>query len=451
MSSLTAVPGYTELNNRLEALIAQNSALAAQESSALASGNIQAAESYRNQSAELITQISELQAQRQTLVEDYVTSGQNLASPAVTTSQSQSTPPANARDDGLAQAPSQGGVGAGTSSNSQASINADNNPIPTGASNQVSISTSTAALNKLIPTQPNQLDQYSSYTYNIGWYLLTPQQFNAMQKSQKPSAAGWQLLMQSGGAPIAGRSPAFPLDYYMDDLEIDTRIIGGGSNLANIATDIRFKVVEPNGITLIENLFRAVVSAYGRAQQPQATTTNNGASSATAPVTNQTPNYVAAFYCLVISFYGYDKDGNIVAPVKGGFNTETGYGKTDVITKYYPFRITDIKFTVANRAIEYSITAKPQSYSMHATTDRGTVPFPFVMTGQTVQQLLTGSPVGTTYGTNQADPGARQDRPAPPVNAAVAASVIIDQSNAGVDANGNFTGSTTSPFNVVAP
>jgi hypothetical protein len=450
MSSLTAVPGYTELNNRLEALIAQNSALAAQESSALASGNTQAAESYRNQSAELITQISELQAQRQTLVEDYVTSGQNLASPAVTTSQSQSTPPANARDDGLAQAPSQGGVGAGTSNNSQASINADNNPTPTGVSNQVSISTSTAALNKLIPTQPNQLDQYSSYTYNIGWYLLTPQQFNAMQRSQKPSAAGWQLLMQSGGAPIAGRSPAFPLDYYMDDLEIDTRIPGGGSNLANTATDIRFKVVEPNGITLIENLFRAVVSAYGRAQQPQATTTNNGASSATAPVTNQTPNYIAAFYCLVITFYGYDKDGNIVAPVKGGFNTETGYGKTDVITKYYPFRITDIKFTVANRAIEYSITAKPQTYALHATTDRGTVPFPFVMTGQTVQQLLTGSPVGTTYGTNQADPAARQDQPAP-VNQAVVASVVVEQSRAGVDANGNFTGETTSPFNVVAP
>jgi len=450
MSSLTAVPGYTELNNRIEALVAQNSALAEQESAALSSGNTQAAESYRNQSAELIIQISELQAQRQTLVEDYVTSGQNLASPAVTTSQSQSTPPANARDDGLAQAPSQGGVGAGTSNNSQASINADNNPTPTGVSNQVSISTSTAALNKLIPTQPNQLDQYSSYTYNIGWYLLTPQQFNAMQRSQKPSAAGWQLLMQSGGAPIAGRSPAFPLDYYMDDLEIDTRILGGGSNLANIATDIRFKVVEPNGITLIENLFRAVVSAYGRAQQPQATTTNNGASSATAPVTNQTPNYVAAFYCLVISFYGYDKDGNVVAPVKGGFNTETGYGKTDVITKYYPFRITDIKFTVANRAIEYSITAKPQSYSMHATTDRGTVPFPFVMTGQTVQQLLTGSPVGTTYGTNQADPAARQDQPAP-VNQAVAASVLVEQSRAGVDANGNFTGETTSPFNIVAP
>jgi len=376
-------------------------------------------------------------------------SGDQIAVPVSTENQVNQS--LSSQDDAVQQAPSSGGVGAGTSSNPQNSINADNNPTPTGTSNQVSISTSTAALNKLIPTQPNQLDQYSSYTYNIGWYLLTPQQFNAMQRSQKPSAAGWQLLMQSGGAPIAGRSPAFPLDYYMDDLEIDTRIPGGGSNLANTATDIRFKVVEPNGITLIENLFRAVVSAYGRAQQPQATTTNNGASAASAPVTNQTPNYIAAFYCLAISFYGYDKDGNIVAPVKGGFNTDAGYSKTAVITKYYPFRITDIKFTVANRAIEYTITAKPQTYSLHATTDRGTVPFPFVMTGQTVQQLLTGSPVGTTYGTNRADPVARQDQPAPPVNAAVAAQVVIDQSNAGVDANGNFTGDTTSPFNIVAP
>lgn len=350
----------------------------------------------------------------------------------------------------VAKPPITEGVGAGTTGNPNTSINNDDNPRPTSRSNQTAINVSTAALNKLIPTQPNQLDQYASYTYNIGWYLLTPQQYNTMQKSQRPNAAGWQLLMQTGGAPIAGRSPAFPLDYYMDDLEIETRIPGGGSNLANTATDIRFKVVEPNGITLIENLFRAVVAAYGQSQQSQTTTTNNGSPTASSPVTNQTPNYIAAIYCLVIQFYGYDKNGTIVAPIKGGFNTDTGYGRAAVITKYYPFRITDIKFTVANRAIEYTITAKPQTYSLHATTDRGTVPFPFTMTGQTVEQLLTGSPVGTTYGTNQADPGARRDQPAP-VNEAVTASVLVEQNRAGVDANGNFTGETASPFSVVAP
>jgi hypothetical protein len=349
-------------------------------------------------------------------------------------------------DAGGLPAPTSGGVGAGTSTNAFNSVNNDDNARRTSTTNQVAISTATAALNKLIPTQPNQLDQYASYTYNIGWYLLTPQQYNAMQTA-KPNVAGWQLLMQSGGAPIAGRSPSFPLDYYMDDLEIETRIPGGGSNLANTATDIRFKVVEPNGITLVENLFRAVVSAYGQAQQPQTNTTNNGSPTAAAPVTNQTPNYIAAFYCLAITFSGYDKDGNLVTPAKGGFNTDTGYSRSNVITKYYPFQITDIKFTVANRAIEYTITAKPKTHSLHATTDRGTVPFPFVMTGQTVQQLLTGSPVGTAYGTNQAEPGARKDQPGPPTPGQT---VNDTRTSAGVDVNGNFTGETQSPFQVGA-
>jgi hypothetical protein len=264
--------------------------------------------------------------------------------------------------------------------------------------------------------------------------------------------AGWQLLMQSGGAPIAGRSPAFPVDYYMDDLEIESLIPLGGSNMANSATNIRFKVVEPNGITLIQNLFKAVVSVYKNSQQSQTNTNNNGAPTSSTPSTNQTPNYLQAQYCLVVQFYGYDKDGNLVAPAKGAFNTDAstgGYGQQSVIVKYYPFRLVDIKFQIANRAIEYNITGKPIPQSYAGTTDRGTIPFPFVMTGGTVEQLLTGSPVGTTYGTNTADPGARQDRPAPPSNPG--ASVNDIAASAGLDANGNFTGETASPFAVVAP
>ena len=250
MSNLNAIPGYNELNGRIEELVAQNSALAEQESAALASGNTQAAESYRNQSAELINQIADLSAQRRTLVQDSVSSGQNLASPAVTTGQSQSTPAPNTRDDGPTQAPTSGGVGAGTSRNASQSVGADDNPRP------VNVNVSTAALNRLIPTQPNQLDQYASYTYSLGWYLLTPQQFNALGTSQQPNTAGWKLLCQSGGAPAAGRSPAFSLDYYMDDLEIVTKSPGGGTRMAHSATDLKFKVVEPNGITLIESLMQ---------------------------------------------------------------------------------------------------------------------------------------------------------------------------------------------------
>jgi hypothetical protein len=116
-----------------------------------------------------------------------------------------------------------------------------------------------------------------------------------------------------------------------------------------------------------------------------------------------------------------------------------------VITKYYPFTLTDIKFTVANKAIEYSIFGKPIPMKYNSSTDRGTIPHDFVMTGQTVSQLLNGKPITTR---NTTDRGARQDQPAP-VNQAVAASVVVEQSRAVVDANGNFTGETASPFTVV--
>ena len=92
-----------------------------------------------------------------------------------------------------------------------------------------------ASFNQRIVPESNVLDAYASYTYAITWYLLTPDQYNEMTISQKKNCASWQLLMQSGGAPTqqagatntsstatAGRNQFFSLDYYMDDLEIDS-------------------------------------------------------------------------------------------------------------------------------------------------------------------------------------------------------------------------------------
>jgi len=436
MSSLNSKPGYNEALAQKDALKQQVDALLDQRDAAAREFGIGSpqAQQYQQQASALTPQYLDAANRLQEII---TSPSPELASPAVTTGQSQSTPAPNARDDGPTQAPTSGGTGAGTSSNAFESKGSDNNPGPnTAATQQVLAVFSTGNANQLIPTQPNQLDQYASYTYGISWYLLSPAQFTAMVNTQKANISGWQLLMQSGGAATKGRSPAFPVDYYMDDLEISSKIWGGGKNAANNAVDIRFRVTEPNGITLIQSLFNAVKSVYG------ATPTTSG--------TNDTPNYLTAQYCLVIQFYGYDVNGNLVAPAKGTYSTNSssasgGYGQTAVITKYYPFTLTDIKFTVANKAIEYSIFGKPIPMKYNSSTDRGTIPHDFVMTGQTVNQLLNGKPITVK---NTTDPGARKDQPAP-VNEAVAASVAIDQANAGVDANGNFTGDTTSPFNVV--
>lgn len=380
------------------------------------------------------------------------TDGVDLAVPVptLTTGESQSTPAATVNDDSPGQAPSSPGVGAGTSNNSEATRGNDNTPPSSNNTTQQTINQTFA--NQAIPTQPNVLDQYSSYTYAISWWLLTPDQFNQSQTglAPAPNTGNWTLLCQSGGAPVGQRNPSFPVDFYIDDLEIETFLMGKGTNMSTNASEIRFKVVEPNGLTLIQRLYEAVVNAYKNVSAASSTTTATGTTTVNTNATQVTPNYAAAFYALTIEFYGYDSQGNLVAPARGQFtiNGQLGNNNQAVIKKYYPFLIQNITFrTVANQ-IEYQVTGKPVPYSTGTAQARGTIPFSFALAGQTVAQLLQGSTIPITVNN---EPGARTSAPAPNIDQVLSDTAVIDRSQAQVNANGNFTGETTSPFNVVAP
>ena len=385
---------FEELSAQRDALNAQASTFIAQRDAALAAGDKQGAAVYQQQGAALVPQITSLTGQMADAL-DQLPDGSSTQGPTVTTGQSQSTPAANSRDDAYTQNPTSGGAGAGTTNNAATSVGADDNP---GASNttaqQVINQTFGTATNSRIITQPNVLDQYASYTYSISWYLLSPTQYNTLYTTMKVNTTGWQLLMQSGGIPVGNRNQFFPVDYYMDDLEIESVVPLHGTNMINSATDLKWKVTEPNGITLIEQLYKAVKSV--------------------TPSTPN-PNYLTAQHCLVIQFYGYDSQGNLVAPATGQTTTTGQLSNTNpksVIQKYYPCVVTDIKFRVANKAIEYSVSAKPLVHFYNASTDRGTIPFAFSLSGQTVAQLLVGNPVSAAD-IAQFDPGARQSSPTP--------------------------------------
>jgi hypothetical protein len=267
-----------------------------------------------------------------------------------------------------------------------------------------------ASFNKKIVPEPNVLDEYASYTYAITWYLLTPDQYNEMVRSQKKNCASWQLLMQSGGAPTqvagatasstatAGRNKYFDLDYYIDDLEIESLIPLGGSGAANTATDIKFKVTEPSGITLIDNLYSAVSTLYKEKN------------------VSKTANYPMAQYCLVVRFYGYNGAGELVTTGRRGTNgTNNLTDPRAIVEKFYPFIITNIKFRIPkDRVVEYEVAGKPIPHFYNKSQDRGTIPFSFELTGETVDQILRGKPVGTVY---PASPGERRDSPQPNVSA----------------------------------
>jgi hypothetical protein len=322
------------------------------------------------------------------------------------------------------------GAGSGTGVNNRARQNEDNPNATNGTNRQTTQQVLTQTFNGIIRTQQNQLDQYASYTYALSWCLLTPQQYTDFQAGVKNSSQ-WSLLMQSGGAAVAqttpvandysiftgatpavpgGRSQFFPYDYYMDDLEITTLIPLGGTGLCHSATDIRFKVVEPNGISLINKLYQAVNTLY---KQPQPNTTGP-TTNTNATTSIQNPNYPMAHYCMIIHFYGYDQQGNLVAPAVGSYSPNGVPSKNDpraVIEKYYPFVIANLKYRMADKQIEYEVTGKPQAHFYNIGTDRGSIPFNFNIVGSTVGQMLVGTPVTTQ--TNTADPGARVAKPNP--------------------------------------
>jgi len=222
--------------------------------------------------------------------------------------------------------------------------------------------------------QPNVLDQYASYTYNIGWYLLKPDAYAEMQKSHKPVLSNYSLLIQSGGSAadfgdiknnIVGRSPFFKNDFYLDNLKIQSVITGKGSNKAHNSASLEFTVTEPANITLIDSLLKAVTDQY-KDQDP----------------TNRIP-YRAAAYALVIRFYGYNNEGKLVQAGNNGV----------VVEKIIPFGLNNITFTVANKLVEYTVKGIPISYLVGFGSNLGVVKSSVKISGATVKDLLTNGVV----------------------------------------------------------
>ena len=267
-----------------------------------------------------------------------------------------------------------------------------------------------------IVSQDNILDQYGTYTYVASVYLMTLAAANAMVNTKQKSLNGSQLLFQSGGAPVGGRNQFFTNDYYIENIQLNSVITGKGSGWSHNVQTIRMTVVEPNGITLLDNLNKAVNSYLG--------TANKGVDA------NQEINYQSELYLLVIRFYGYDDAGNLV---RGGVAKPDGSSDPNAfVEKWYPMRINNIKFKVGTKLVQYDIEATSAQFDLNSGSARGTIPYNLELSGKTVKDVLTGP---TNYQANIAGPaevlggGALiLDRPAPEkVSAAPSKDLTIKQ------------------------
>ena len=99
-----------------------------------------------------------------------------------------------------------------------------------------------------------------------------------------------------------------------------------------------------------------------------------------------TINYAAVTYLMVLRFYGYDENGNlVVAQGNPGNNTSD---PNAVIEKFIPFRITELQWSVQNKLVQYNITGAPMGLVIGGGTRRGTVPYDVQLSASSVSELL---------------------------------------------------------------
>jgi hypothetical protein len=250
---------------------------------------------------------------------------------------------------------------------------------------------------KIVP-RANVLDEYYSYSYSASVYLLTQSQYTKLLVSKDKTVDGYYLLFQSGGAPSnvdgardtpalraaanadndfnnrtpvrpdGGRSPFFPDDFYIDTISLTSVLGGKGTGSASSSSQLKFTVVEPNGITLLDNLQQAVQNVAPR----------DGSGKV---------NYTAATYLMVIRFYGYDQDGNL-EKVAAKIDPEGTSDRTAVVEKFIPFKIGMLNWSVGSKMVSYEWDCIPGAEIIAGSTARGTIPYDVQLVNSTVGGLL---------------------------------------------------------------
>lgn len=271
-----------------------------------------------------------------------------------------------------------------------------------------------------VQPQDNVLDRFASYTYGISVYLMTPEAYKNFITTKKRTLNGSNLLFQSGGAPVAtataspsevtstpnntaGRNPYFDVDFYIDSLTVDTSFPGKQTQSAHMASELKFTVIEPNGITLLDRIYAAVQDHVPK----------DGAGKV---------NYTAVQYLLAIRWYGWDRFGNLIRNV-GETNSLTD--PNAAIEKFIPFKIQKINWSVNNKLVTYDFVCAPVGQMVAGGQARGTIPYDIELTDNTVGGLLSGDAVYGTASTNTA-PNTNPTAP-PKANAAPSSKTTIRQ------------------------
>ena len=233
-----------------------------------------------------------------------------------------------------------------------------------------------------IVSKPNLLSGLSSMTYGLSLYLMGPDEFGEFVTAENKILPGGQLLMQSAGAPKGERNEWFNVDFYIEDFELESVVGTQATGSPHNAVSLKFTIVEPQGITLLNRLNNAVIANTNIQEKERKTSA------------------LAQTYLMVIRFYGYDASGNAVTSADLGLESTTD--SDAIIEKFIPFMISTLNYKINTKSTEYNIEGVCHGTNIAFSTQRGVVPFNVQLTAATVDQLFNGNKV-LSESQNQAD------------------------------------------------
>lgn len=203
------------------------------------------------------------------------------------------------------------------------------------------VTTTVAAKQKPAVPDPaplvNPLHSYATYTYGITLYLLTQEDFNALQEADA-SGSTWSptyALISSGGTHQDNRAPAFRDDFYFDNLRMTTVIGMNSRTRGTNAIEFSFTIIEPYGLTLLDRIIDTSVQIA------------------------KSKNYQDQPYMLEVNFFGSKDLGDMSTPIPG-------------LTKRFPIKIIGIKIKTGKTGSEYAIQAIPYNHSALSSTINST-------------------------------------------------------------------------------
>jgi hypothetical protein len=235
----------------------------------------------------------------------------------------------------------------------------------------------------------NPLGYFSSSTYQITLYMVTPDAYDAFILSGRKNiqalqqagggnqGAGAYIIAQSGGInnTTTTRAPGFNFDYYIDNLKIVTSTGGKETGTATNVTDMSFTIVEPYGFSFITKLKNAsnAIQQYSKKL---------------AGVQNPSKQ----FFILGIRFLGYDQNGNLMTGKEqfDGLALDETASPNGLFENFYDILLTSIKFKIDGRATTYNIKAAAIAPTVSFGIKRGFLTSNAKIQGATVEDALEG-------------------------------------------------------------